>query len=141
MCVCINFSVYSLCWSVCLHTLSTFYQPSAGTLGFLCLTNTQIVCIFSSLGDWPILSLFLDNDCIYVLILDYLATPTRGFLSAWCKQTIITMSWSCVRKSLLNAFFHFRIVDIMHQAQRHQDRTETSWGGEKGILTCLCTKQ
>lgn len=90
VCVRINFSVYSLCWGVCLHTLSTFCQPNAVTLRpSLCVCVT--VCVLSAQGAWPFLLLFLDNRCIYTLILDYMADLEEGFLSAWCMQTANTI--------------------------------------------------
>lgn len=88
VCVRINFPVYSLCWGVCLHTLSTFCQPNAVTL---CPCVCVTVCVLSTRGAWPILSLFLDNGCIYILILDYLADSEEGFLLARCMQTAITI--------------------------------------------------
>lgn len=42
VCVCINFLLYSLCWGMCLHTLSTFCRPSAVTL---CPCVRLCVCI------------------------------------------------------------------------------------------------
>lgn len=103
VCVRINFPVYSPCWGVCLHTLSTFCQPNAVTLcPYVCVSVW--LCVLSARGAWPILWLFLDNRCIYILILDYLADSEEGFLSAWCMQTAITIPWSWVRKSLLYAF-------------------------------------
>lgn len=54
---------------------------------YVCVT----VCVLSAQGGWPILSLFLDNGCIYILILDYLADTDEGFLSAWRMQTAITI--------------------------------------------------
>lgn len=88
VCVRIHFPVYSVCWGVCLHTLSTFCQPSVVTLRpSVCV----IVCGLSAQGVRPLLSLFPDNRCIYILILDYLADSEEGFLSAWCMQTAITI--------------------------------------------------
>ena len=128
VCVRINFPVYSLCWGVCLHTLSTFCQPSTVTL-CPCVRVCVTVCVLSAQGAWPILLLFLDNGCIYILILDYLADSEEGFLSAWCMQTTITIPWSWVRKSLLYSFPHFCAANLRRlQAQNHQNGTKTNLG-------------
>lgn len=49
------------------------------------------VCVLNTQGAWPVLLLFLDNGCIYTLILDYMAVSEDGFLSDWCMKTAISI--------------------------------------------------
>lgn len=97
----------------------------------MCLT----VCVLSSQGAGSILSLILDNGCIYILISDYLGDSEEGFLSAWCMQTLITMPWSCIRKSLLYAFSHFSANNLRKwQVKNLQERTETNLWNVRDLL-------
>lgn len=138
MCACINFPRYSLCLGVRLHTLSTFCQHSAVTL---CPRVCDCVCVLSDPGAWPVPLLFLDNGCIYILILDYLADPEEASPSAWRMQTAITTPRSRARKSLLDAFFNFTAPNSRRQqTQRHRDRTETNLGNVTCILSFLYTE-
>ena len=129
-CVCALIFLCILSAGVCAcirwaHSASPVLWPCVPVWECVCVT----VCVLSAQGAWPILLLFLDNGCIYILILDYLADSEEGFLSAWCMQTTITIPWSWVRKSLLYSFPHFCAANLRRlQAQNHQNGTKTNLG-------------
>lgn len=122
VCVCINFLLYSLCWGMCLHTLSTFCRPSAVTL-----CPCVRLCVYSALwGTWPILLLFLDNGCIYILILDYLAEFDEGFFVSTVHADSRPEAEHENHCHLYAFSPHFCAANLRHQqTQRHRN-----WAGE-----------
>lgn len=121
VCVCINFLLYSLCWGMCLHTLSTFCRPSAVTL-----CPCVRLCVYSALwGTWPILLLFLDNGCIYILILDYLAEFDEGFFVSTVHADSRPEAEHENHCHLYAFSPHFCAANLRHQqTQRHRNRSE-----------------
>lgn len=80
-CARIHFSVYIRGQRVRLHTLKPFRRASAVTSCPISVSARAHRRVYTlALGPpWPILLLFLDNGCIYTLILDYTADLQEGF--------------------------------------------------------------
>lgn len=89
-CPCIHSSVYPAGRSVSLHTLKPFCRAGAVTscpvlvsarahVAVCTLGSTPPTHLLPRSHSWPILLLFLDNGCIYTLILDYAADLQESF--------------------------------------------------------------
>lgn len=80
-CARIHFSVYFRGRRVRLHTLKPFRRGQrCDLMSHLRVCTCAPPCVHCALGPpWPILLLFLDNGCIYTLILDYTADLQEGF--------------------------------------------------------------